>query len=193
MDVNLYYLYSKNDWAVGLEDRSIFVQEVVLQEHVTHLLQVTRKIQICSDFEKWETYLYVTQWISDTMKFIQRKYFIYKQAAWAQSCLKPFCRFHKMTFYGRSCMIMRPIQKGDRGLFQCPILQINQDFLVHKLFPQFWRCPYENCYTSLKTGSIPANAGAVCITFRCLETVSQMTWLVGELTVIWVKVLNLYL
>ena len=37
MDVNSYNLYSKNDWTVGLEDRSNFVQEVVLQEH---LLQI---------------------------------------------------------------------------------------------------------------------------------------------------------
>ena len=34
MDLNLYYLYSLNDWTVGLADRSIFVQEVVLQEHL---------------------------------------------------------------------------------------------------------------------------------------------------------------
>ena len=78
---------------------------------VRHLLQFTQKLQICFDFEKWETSLYVTQWISVTMKSIQRKYFIYKQAAWDQSCLKPFRRFHKMTFSGRSCMIMRLICK----------------------------------------------------------------------------------
>ena len=34
MDVILYYLYSLDDWTVGLTDRSIFVQEVVLQEHL---------------------------------------------------------------------------------------------------------------------------------------------------------------
>ena len=44
-------------------------------------------------------------------KDIQRKYFIYKQAAWDQSYLKPFRRFHKMTFYGRGCMIKRIICK----------------------------------------------------------------------------------
>ena len=45
------------------------------------------------------------------MKSIQRKYFIYKQAALAQSCSKPFRRFHKMTFLGRSFMIMTSISK----------------------------------------------------------------------------------
>ena len=34
MDVNLYYVYSLAYWAVGLADRSIFVQEVVLKEHM---------------------------------------------------------------------------------------------------------------------------------------------------------------
>ena len=37
MDVKLYYLYSLGDWTVGLADRSIFVQEVVLQEHVLEM------------------------------------------------------------------------------------------------------------------------------------------------------------
>ena len=32
MDVNLYYLYSLDNWTVGLSERLIFVQEVVLQE-----------------------------------------------------------------------------------------------------------------------------------------------------------------
>ena len=34
MDVNLYYLYPMDDWTVGKADRSSFVQEVVLQEHL---------------------------------------------------------------------------------------------------------------------------------------------------------------
>ena len=34
MDVKLYYLYSLDDWTVGLADRSIFVQEVVFQENL---------------------------------------------------------------------------------------------------------------------------------------------------------------
>ena len=34
MDVNLYYRHSLDDWTVGLADRSIFVQEVVLQEQL---------------------------------------------------------------------------------------------------------------------------------------------------------------
>ena len=34
MDVNLYYLYSLDDWAVALADRLLFVQEVVLNEHM---------------------------------------------------------------------------------------------------------------------------------------------------------------
>ena len=37
MNVNLYYLSSKNDWTVGLADRSIFVQGVVLQEHLLQM------------------------------------------------------------------------------------------------------------------------------------------------------------
>ena len=37
MNVNLYYLYSKNDWTVGYTDWSIFVQEVVLQEHLLQM------------------------------------------------------------------------------------------------------------------------------------------------------------
>ena len=34
MDINLYYLYSLNDWTVALADISIFVQEVVLPERL---------------------------------------------------------------------------------------------------------------------------------------------------------------
>ena len=34
MCVKLYYLYFLYDWAVGSTDRSIFVQEVVLQERL---------------------------------------------------------------------------------------------------------------------------------------------------------------
>ena len=37
MDVNLYYLYSLGDWTVGLASRSFFVQEVVLQEHLSEI------------------------------------------------------------------------------------------------------------------------------------------------------------
>ena len=43
-------------------------------------------------------------------------------------------------------------QKDDRWILQLPVLQINQDFPAHKLFSQFWRYPYENFYTRLKTG-----------------------------------------
>ena len=34
MCVKVYYLYSLDDWAVGSTERSIFVQEVVLQERL---------------------------------------------------------------------------------------------------------------------------------------------------------------
>ena len=34
MDVTLYNLYFMDNWTKGLADRSIFVQEVVLQEHL---------------------------------------------------------------------------------------------------------------------------------------------------------------
>ena len=37
MDVKLYYLYSLYDSTIGLADRSIFVQEVVLQEHLLEI------------------------------------------------------------------------------------------------------------------------------------------------------------
>ena len=50
MDVNLYYLYSKNDWTVGLADRSIFVQEVVLQEHL---------LQICYNSHEKSKYVLI--------------------------------------------------------------------------------------------------------------------------------------
>ena len=170
---------------------------MVLQEHLLEiLLQFTRKLQINSDFEKWKTFLYVTRWISVTMKSLQIKYFIYKQAAWAQSRLKPFRRFHKMTLFGRSCMIMRPISKKmnvERRIFQFPVLQIEQDFPIHTLFSQFWRYPYENLYTRLKTGCVTANAGAIGITFCCLATVSQMTWIIWKCTVISVKVFYLFI
>ena len=46
-----------------------------------YLLLFIRKLQIYSDFEKWETSSNVTQWISVTINSIKRKYFIYKQAA----------------------------------------------------------------------------------------------------------------
>ena len=105
---------------------------------VKHLLQFTRTIQIYFNFEKWETSLYITQWISVTMKSIQRKYFIYKQAAWDQSCLKPFCRFHKITFCGRGCIIMRIIcKKSTVYSSNAMFFQINQDFSVQKQFPSF--------------------------------------------------------
>ena len=84
-------------------------------------------------------------------------------------------------------------QKDDRDIFQFPILQINRDFLAHKQFPQFWSSPYENCDTHLKTGSVTANAGAVGIIFRCLETASQMSWIIGECTIILDKVWVLYI
>ena len=121
---------------------------------VWYLLQFTRKLQISSDFEKWETSLDVTQWIIVTLKSIQRKYFFYKQAAWAQSCLKPFRRFHEMTvFWWKLHDYETYFQKDDCGIFQFTVLQINQDFPVHKLFPQLWRYPYETCDTHLKTGN----------------------------------------
>ena len=37
MGVNLYYLHSLNDWMAGSADRWIFVQEVVLQEHMLEM------------------------------------------------------------------------------------------------------------------------------------------------------------
>ena len=120
--------------------------------------------------------------------------FIYKQAVLAQSCSTPFRRFHKMTFFWSKFHDYDiHFQKDDRGILQWPVLQINQDFPVHKMFSQFWRYPYQNCYTRLKTGSVTGNAGAVGITFRCLATVSQMTWMIGKWTFISVKVFNLYI
>ena len=55
MRVKLYYLYSLDDWAVGSTDRSIFVQEVVLQERLLGICYNSlEKLQLNSDFEKWE-------------------------------------------------------------------------------------------------------------------------------------------
>ena len=34
MNINLCYLYSLDVWTIGLADGSIFVQEVLLQEHL---------------------------------------------------------------------------------------------------------------------------------------------------------------
>ena len=78
MDVNLYYLYSLGDLTVGLADRSIFVQEVVLQEHVLEICYNSHEKSKFILILKWETSLYVTEWISVTMESI-KKYFIYKQ------------------------------------------------------------------------------------------------------------------
>ena len=56
MCVKLYYLYSLDEWAIGSTDRSIFVQEVVLQERLLGIYynSLENFIQINSDFEKWE-------------------------------------------------------------------------------------------------------------------------------------------
>ena len=69
---------------VALADISIFcfVQEGVLHERLLDICYNSHEnSRYVFDFEKWEASLYVTQWISVTMKSIQRKYFIYKQAA----------------------------------------------------------------------------------------------------------------
>ena len=55
----------------------------------------------------------------------------------AKSRLKPFRWFHKRMFFGLSCTIETNFQKDDSWIFQCPVLQINQDFPVHELFLQF--------------------------------------------------------
>ena len=70
-------------------------------------------------------------------------------------------------------------QKDDSGILEFTVLQINQDLPVHKLFPQFWRYHFEKCDTHFKTGSATANAGAVGITFCCIATVSQISWIIG--------------
>ena len=55
MCVKLYYLYSLDDWAVGSTDRSIFVQEVVLQERLLGICYNSlENFNIIFDFEKWE-------------------------------------------------------------------------------------------------------------------------------------------
>ena len=69
---------------------------------------------------------------------IQRKYSNNKQAAWTQSRLKPFLRSHIMTFNWSNLHDYETnFQKDDRGIFQIPVLQIQQDFPVHTLFSQF--------------------------------------------------------
>ena len=50
------------------------------------------------------------------MKSVKRKYFIYKQATWAKSCLNLFHRFHKMTFFlSKLHDYETNFQKDDRG------------------------------------------------------------------------------
>ena len=106
---------------------------------ILDLLQFTRKLQIYSDFEKWETSLYVTQWINVTIKSIKRKYFFYKQAALAHSYLKPFRRFHEMTFFGRSRTIMIHISKKTTVESSNSLL-----FRWTKIFP------FINCFRSFE-------------------------------------------
>ena len=43
MDVNLYYLNSLDDWTIRLADRWIFVQEVVLPEHLFEICYNSRE------------------------------------------------------------------------------------------------------------------------------------------------------
>ena len=50
MDVNLYYPYFLDDWTVGLSIRLIFVQEVVLQEHL---------FEICYNSHENSTYVLI--------------------------------------------------------------------------------------------------------------------------------------
>ena len=49
-DVNLYYLYSVDDWTVALADISIFVQEVVLHE---------RLLDICYNSHENSRYVFI--------------------------------------------------------------------------------------------------------------------------------------
>ena len=52
MDVNMYYLYSLDDWTVGLSERLIFIQEVVLQEHL---------FKICYNSHENSTYVLILE------------------------------------------------------------------------------------------------------------------------------------
>ena len=172
---------------------SIFVQEVFLQERLLDICYNSHENFRYVLILKKETSLYVTKWISVMMKSLQRKYFIHKQAAWDQSWLKPFRRFHKNdVLLSKLHDYENNLQKDDRGLFQCPVFQINQDFPVQKQFLSFWRYNYDICYTGLKT-RVATNAGAVRITFRCLATISWIKWIVEECINISVKVLDLYI
>ena len=37
MHVNVYYIYSLDNWTVGLADRSMFAKEVVLKEYMLEM------------------------------------------------------------------------------------------------------------------------------------------------------------
>ena len=60
MDVNLYYRYYLDDWSVGLADISIFVQEVVLQEHLFEICYNSLENTKYSLILKYEKHLYMS-------------------------------------------------------------------------------------------------------------------------------------
>ena len=73
--------YSLDDWTIRLADRSIFVQEVILQEHLFEIGYNSYENSKYDLILKNEKHLYLS--LSEkkvTMKSIQRKYFIFKQA-----------------------------------------------------------------------------------------------------------------
>ena len=60
INVNFYYLYSLNDWTVGLADSSIFVQEAVLQEHLLDICYNAHKNSKYVPILKNEKHLYMS-------------------------------------------------------------------------------------------------------------------------------------
>ena len=61
-DVNFDYQYSLCDWTVGLADRSIFIQEVVLQEHVLENFTIHSKNQNTFWFWKMRN-IFICHWV----------------------------------------------------------------------------------------------------------------------------------
>ena len=194
MDVYLYCLYSLHDWTVGLAERSILVQEVVLQEHM---------FQICYNSHENSKYILIFKNENHIYMSLSELMLPWNPSKENTSFInKPLGLSHvwnhivdsiKLRFLIEIAWLWDKFPKRRPWNLPMPFSSDKQGFFVHELFPQFWRYPYENCDTRLKTGSVTANAGRVGITFRCLATVSQMSWIIGKCTIISLKVLNLYI
>ena len=80
IDVNVHYPYSLDDWTVGSANRSIFVQEVVLQEYL---------FEICYNSHKNSKYV--------TILKNKKKIFICPSANKFYNKIHPKKIFHSLT------------------------------------------------------------------------------------------------